>query len=86
MLNNDLPLVQILKARNGVSEVIFSLGFYFPFSFRQNFSQIFSSAVAGLGVCDRQISLGCGYRQLSPFGNGLLASRGGLKWMLTCGN
>lgn len=33
----------------------------------------------GWGVCDRQISLGCGCRQLSPFGNGLLASTGGFQ-------
>lgn len=43
MLSNDLTLVQILKARNNVSQVIFSPGFLFlfPFSFWQNFAQIF---------------------------------------------
>lgn len=35
-------------------------------------------------VYDRHISAGCGYRQLSPFENGLLALRCGLKWMLAC--
>lgn len=37
--------------------------------------------VVGLwySVYDRQVSAGCGYRQLSPFENGLLALRYGLK-------
>lgn len=66
------------------SEVIFSWAFFFSVCLLTKLHPDFSPLIwllwsLGLGVCDRRISLGCGYIQLSPFGNGFLPSTAGFE-------
>lgn len=80
-LGCDVTLVQAVKARNGVSEVglfllllrLFASLFFFCPNFLCFFIKVlFLVAELWSLAYDRQVSLGCGYRQLSPLENGLL--------------